>query len=122
MKKARAEKALPKNSPRKRVGSGRLVRRWIAYLPSPVRASVKLWRWKGFRLMTHMVFDYDLRGTIRVSEETTGWGIPDSFASTAAEARRRAIVTMLRYEKRLPLEIAIRKKLNGPNNEVSRAP
>lgn len=115
MKKTRAEKALPKNSPTKRVGSGRLVRRWVAYLPGKIAVSVKLWQWKGISLMTHKVQDFDGRGPIRVSEETTGYGIPDSFGRTYAEAETAARLSLARYEKLLPGEIARRPKLNLPN-------
>jgi len=46
MKKTRAEKALPKNSPRKRVGSGRLVRPlglWAVIIYTPQTEWINHW-------------------------------------------------------------------------------
>ncbi len=75
--------------------------RFITLPSGTVPIEVKLWQWNGVRLMTHQTVGFDGRGIYRVSEETTGYGIPDTFSDTSEDAEKLALLVLEKHREKL---------------------
>lgn len=93
----------------------RVIRK-VAFESGPVEMSVRLWQFKGIRLMTHEPPEKShhiiMPGNFRVSEETTGFGVPNTWGQSEEVAEHYARVILELKRKQLPALIAKLPVLN----------
>lgn len=79
--------------------------RKVAFPCSPFTLSVRLWTYKGHRLMTHAPAELSgvmMPGKFCVSEETTGYRLPGCWGMTEADADNAARVQLDAKGDQLP--------------------
>lgn len=79
--------------------------RKIAFPGSPIEMTVRLWTFDGHRLMTHAPAELagvTMPGQFCVSEETTGYRLPNCWGMTEADADASAIQLLTKKGKQMP--------------------